>query len=425
MRRALAILEKELCVLRRDLHGLLVLFVMPVAFILVMSLAMQGEYASRTDAPIDVWIVDADDTARSRRAVGALAEQAGYRLLTPPDRSDLTTVRELLMDDRAQLAIHIPRGYFERFDTVGAPPEASAPRRPALLVLAAPSVRRPMALLLVGAAKEAVARVRLDQLLADLGDPAGEPKNAVDATDSAGEAFLSDTLGPDATPVPEDAIELRHLRRGELLLRAPSAVQQSVPAWLVFSMFFVVIPLSNTFIAERQLGTFQRLRSMDVAPALLLLGKLVPYALVNQLQVALMLAVGVYLVPLLGGETLALGRSPLGLAVMAAGVSLGALGFALLVAALARTTEQATIAGGAGSILLGAVGGIMVPRFLMPATMQSLSWVSPMAWGLEGFLDVLLREGGVVDVLPEAGALAAFGLVALLLASWRLRAESA
>ena len=84
-----------------------------------------------------------------------------------------------------------------------------------------------------------------------------------------------------------------------------------------------------------------------------------------------------------------------------------------------------TVLGGAGSILLGAIGGIMVPKFLMPEAMQSVSWVSPMAWGLEGFLDVLLRQGGARDVLPEATAMVAFGLAALLVAAelFRRRAD--
>jgi ABC-2 type transport system permease protein len=138
-----------------------------------------------------------------------------------------------------------------------------------------------------------------------------------------------------------------------------------------------------------------------------------------------MLLVGVYLVPLLGGEALELGHSPGGLALMAGAISFGAIGYALLISVVARTTEQATVLGGAGSILLGAIGGIMVPKFLMPEAMQTFSWVSPMAWGLEGFLDVLLRQGSARDVLPEAAVMGAFGLIALLAAAelFRRRAD--
>jgi ABC-2 type transport system permease protein len=186
-------------------------------------------------------------------------------------------------------------------------------------------------------------------------------------------------------------------------------------------MFFLVIPISTTFIAERQQGTLGRLRSMNISVPLLFAGKLIPYFLINQVQVVIMLWVGVFLVPLLGGDALTLGRSPLGLGLMAAAVSFGAIGYALLISVLARTTEQATTLGGVGNIVLGAIGGIMVPKFVMPEAMQGITALSPMAWGLEGFLDILLRQGGVREVLPEAAALFAFGTVALLVAAQLLR----
>jgi ABC-2 type transport system permease protein len=47
-------------------------------------------------------------------------------------------------------------------------------------------------------------------------------------------------------------------------VRLPSSVQQNVPAWLIFAMFFVVIPVSSIFIIERQQGTLQRLRAMGL-----------------------------------------------------------------------------------------------------------------------------------------------------------------
>src|SRR5690606_11953797 len=124
--------------------------------------------------------------------------------------------------------------------------------------------------------------------------------------------------------------------------QAPTSVQQSVPAWLVFAMFFVVIPLSNALISERQQGTLRRLRTFATSPFLPVIGKLVPYFFITQIQVALMLAVGVWLVPLLGGDRLTLGDSIPGLMLISACLSLAALGYGILIAVAARTTDQAT-----------------------------------------------------------------------------------
>ena len=60
------------------------------------------------------------------------------------------------------------------------------------------------------------------------------------------------------------------------------------------------------------------------------------------------------------------------------------------------------------NVLMAAVGGIMVPAFVMPAAMQRLAGWSPMNWGLEALLTVLLRGGDVAATLPHVGKLVAF-----------------
>jgi ABC-2 type transport system permease protein len=95
---------------------------------------------------------------------------------------------------------------------------------------------------------------------------------------------------------------------------------------------------------------------------------------------------------------------------------LAALGIALLIAVCSATTEQATLLGGTGNIVLAAIGGIMIPKFVMPVAMQAVAKWSPMSWGLEGFLDILLRNGTLRDIAPKAAALCSLGIVTLLLA---------
>ncbi len=203
--------------------------------------------------------------------------------------------------------------------------------------------------------------------------------------------------------------------------RQPTSVQQNVPAWLVFAMFFVALPLSTTWMQERRQGTFMRLRSLGLSPLHLLMAKLAPYYLVNLVQVVLMLAVGVYLVPLFGGDALTLGNSAAGLALMALAVSFAAVSYALLIANIVSTVEQATILTGVSNLLLAAVGGVMVPRFVMPLAMQKIAAVSPMAWGLEGFLDIFLRDGRLSTVASKALLLFGFGAASLFFAGVMMR----
>jgi ABC-2 type transport system permease protein len=183
-------------------------------------------------------------------------------------------------------------------------------------------------------------------------------------------------------------------------------------------MFFVVMPISSLFIVERREGTLARLASQQVPFSIVLLGKVGPFFTINMGQTVLMLLAGRTLVPWLGGEALALPERWDVLALVAACTSLAAIGWGLLVATSVRTMEQATVIGGVGNILAAAIGGIMVPRFIMPEYMQRWADLSPMAWALDAFHAVILRQGSVADVALPCAKLVALAAALLAAAVW-------
>ena len=200
-------------------------------------------------------------------------------------------------------------------------------------------------------------------------------------------------------------------------MEQPNSVQHSVPAWLIFGMFFIMIPLSNVMAMERQTNTLTRL-NMARAPAWkLLAAKLIPYFLINQLQFAGMIALGAWVLPLLGMPAFALAGGWAGYAAVSCAVSLAALGYGLLVSVLAKTTEHAVVLGGGGIIIMAALGGVMVPVHIMPALMQQLSQLSPMGWGLSAFQKLLLNHYTLAQIAPQLLHLAGFGLAALAVAA--------
>jgi ABC-2 type transport system permease protein len=366
---------KEVRLLLRDLHGLLLLFVMPAAFILIMSLAMDQDFSARAGKKFAVLVADQDLTADSRALIEAIGKNGPFKL-------QVQATGELSKRSRDLFTFTIKKGFGESVnsDSTGAT---------LLRLEVAAEANKQTEAALAAAIRASYGQLRMQRLLTAL------VEQGVDA--------------PSADNV--EPLEIAYAYHAGT--KAPTAVQQSVPAWLVFAMFFVAIPVSTTLIQERQMGTLRRLRSTPMPNAVIFLGKLCPYFLVNLLQTVLMLLVGMYLVPLLGGSALELRGSMWGLTIMAMTLSVAALGYALLIATIARTADQATILGGAGSILLAGLGGIMVPKFVMPLAMQQWTNISPMSWGLEGFLQILLREGTALSVWPYASALLAFGIVAV------------
>ena len=388
--------HKEFLLLFHDWHALLLLFAMPLAFLVIMSLAMQDEFAQRAGQKMSVAILDRDDSTASQAFIAAIANSGSVSLRMA---SAAPPIKEQMQAEGDAFGIEIKQGYAKAL------PQAGSPLSEQVVLVVAADTTRQTELIFAGTLREILARERLTAILGPL-------------------AVLSRT-GAEGFDAANSGPSVEYAYQAGVGNQAPSAVQQNVPAWLVFGAFFVVIPLSNTLIRERQQGTLKRLRTMPVGQGALLLGKLAPYFIVNLVQVMLMMSAGVWLVPALGGEALQLHGSTFALALVCAAVSIAALGYALLISSLTRTTEQASLLGGAGNLILAAIGGIMVPKFVMPEAMQQMTNASPMAWGLQGFLDVLLRGGGALEVLPEIAALLTFGVAALAVA-WALlrRAES-
>jgi ABC-2 type transport system permease protein len=390
-----ACVRKELLLLSRDLHGLALLFLMPLAFVLIMSLALQDQFAGPRATKLKVLVLDADRSEASQGVLSLLGDGKAFELVAPATSLDDAATDELLRRGEYAFALRITAGFADALT------DNDEERTSSLIQIGvAPDTGKQTETIFVTTVTAALGRERMRAILEGLGMAGAVKEN--NSTD----------------------IAVRYAYVGGERARRPSSVQQSVPAWLVFGAFFVVMPLSNTLIKERQQGTLRRLRSTNLGTFTLLFGKLLPYFAINQVQLLLMLAAGCYLVPLLGGDALQLNGSMVLLATMSVALSICSLGLALLIAVSAGTTEQAALLGGTGNILLAALGGIMVPKFVMPATLQNIAQWSPMSWGLEGFLDVLLRDGSARDMAPEALGLTLLGMAAILLA-WRIQSRRA
>ncbi len=375
----MALLRKEMLALRRDPHALAALFVMPAVFIVIMSLALKNLYSPSMDSlhySFDV----REQTPIARRFVQNWEKTHG------PARPLHDHWPAQLQRGQLAYVLVLEAGLSE---ALAAP---QPPSQAVVRLLSEPGLGQSVLRALQAETAGAVGELRAAALLADL---------------------LGSSSSVGASIRPFIASEVA----GQVLDK-PNAVQQNVPAWLAFGMFFVVTAISSLFIQEQRDGTLARLVGMGLPARLLIMAKALPYLAINGIQAVLMLAVGAILMPVLGGDALSLAgiHWPALLAVLAS-LSIAAIGFALLLACLARTHAQANTLGPLCNILLAALGGIMVPTFVMPAAMQQIAGWSPMNWGLEGLLTVLVRHGDMGDAAPWVFRLAAFGGLALLLAS--------
>jgi ABC-2 type transport system permease protein len=114
----------------------------------------------------------------------------------------------------------------------------------------------------------------------------------------------------------------------------------------------------------------------------------------------------------------------LGLAVMTAAVVFAAVSLGLVVASFSGTERQVGAIGSVCLLVMGLLGGGMVPRPFMPDSMQQVGMFTPHGWALDGYYALLIHEGtGLLDVAPQIAAVLGFGLLFALIGAARFRFE--
>ena len=382
------IAKKEWRLLLRNPHGLAVLFLMPAVFILVMSFALKNTLISAgVEFPKTGWVIEDSSQLAAQWAKEWALRNGGEQF------ASRALLQEALRARRVQAGVIVQRQWLD---------DQGRPRADHVELWLSNRIQPAAAGRLRAELSYSMLQLQLKVAAASAGPFAS--------------ILLGSASSEELLPA-AGSLKISYLYEIESG-RKMTAVQQSVPAWLIFGMFFVVIPIAGVLIQERNDGTLTRMATFGVKPGAVLGGKLLAFMALNWIQLFFMLLVGRWLVPWLGGDTLYLDLPVGWFLLMVLGTSAAAVGLALLIAARTRTFDHAAALGGGTNVVLGAIAGIMVPRPLMPAGMQTVSEWSPMGWALDGMQAVFLGAPDVSEIVPKASLLLAFAGVCLLL-SWQ------
>ena len=368
------ILKKEFLLILRNVHAIVVLFVMPTAFIIIMSLALQNTYSNKYDVKLTI-LLSSEQTSPALDTFLSKLNSNNFFTFTLTDANP--SIDQSLYIEKYDFIVTLTKDFMENIgkkDTVS------------VALYSRSDIAYKQVVFLKQFISAKMAEMVIENLSAMLHM---DTQKTIDFADTITHTYiLKDNKSTKIT-----------------------SVQHSVPSWLIFSMFFILIPISNTFINEKNFGTMDKIRSIDVSFIQLILGKFIPYFVMNQLQVVCMILVGIYLMPLLNGEALVIHGS-LGLLMLISSiVSIAAISFALTIATISNKSEVATVLGGTSNIILASLGGIMVPKVIMPKFMQDISELSPMSWALDSFLNVIAQGGNLGDIQMNLVKLLLFSIL--------------
>jgi len=404
---------KEFLLLKRDISGLILLFLMPLVLVITVTLIQDSTIRQLSDSRIEILVVDNDSDVLSGSIISNLNQNNLFDVVSEIDGSQINEeqANDLVLKGRYPLAIIIPKDMSAKLndkvsqnvekilkefelekDTLANKTEIESQQiklyfDPATQISFRNGIKNAINLMVSKIETKSVYQILQKEL------------------EIEGELLESDDFITfiDINPRKND-VEIK-----------PNSVQHNVPAWALFAIFFIVIPLSINIVKEKNQGTYVRLKTNPVAYSTVLGGKIIVYLIVCMLQFILLLLVGLYLFPYFGLPVLDINGSYLYLFIVAAFSGLAAIGFGILLGTIAETQEQSAPFGATATVILAAIGGIWVPVYIMPKFMQVVAEFSPMNWGLKGFYDVILRNCTFSDILPEISLLGLFFIVMLAL----------
>ena len=418
MRVTLAFTIKEFLLLLRDPGGLFVLFLMPVMFMVVFSLALGGLFeegaAEGSARALQVPVATGGAGEVAEQVVEQLDATEGLDILREDDGQPLTAdkVAQLVADGEYPVGVVFPEGLTALLEDPRIfrgeqvqPLEVEVIVDPATTAQVTGPLEGALNAVLqqvVGQRlNEAGMTVWFEQVAAGL--PAEVREQAAAWMQQGGEV-------DGALPV----TTRRRVPPGVEREQFPDQFQQNAAGYTVMGVFFIATVMIESIFRERRSGAMRRLRAAPVGRAPIVISKLVPFYVVNLIQIVIMFAIA----RLAFG--LDLGFIP-ALVVMSAALALVATGLGIALAGVARSETQGTGLAVIVVLTTSALGGVMVPRFIMPEAMQQIGNITPQAWAIQGYQDILVRGQGPGGVWLEAGVLLIFAAVFTAIGIWRFR----
>jgi len=385
---------KEIQLLKRDSGGIVIIFLMPLLLIITITLIQDSTFKNLEGSKIPIIFIDNDKSEVSKVIKKELETSKTFELVT--DYNEKSAEKAVFTGDY-QMAIVIPENLTKDLNSNI---DSKVQTVVSSFGLEADST----------ATKTVASKTKDIHLYFDPATNAGFKNSVMNAINKMVfeienkkiyKAF-QDQLGTTEDLENKSLITFKEItpNKGKLDV-IPNSVQHNVPAWALFAIFFIVVPLSINLVKEKSQGTSVRIRTSPTPYFIHILGKTFTYLIICVIQFLLMVAVGIWIFPLMDLPQFDVSGKMLHLLIVTLFAGLAAIGFGILIGTVSNTQEQSAPFGATSVVVLAAIGGIWVPVFLMPEFMQKIAQFSPMNWGLNAYYDIILRNSGIGEIAKE------------------------
>ncbi len=410
--QTIVIALKDLQILFKDRGALLLMFLLPLIFIVVFSgaLAAIGETEAE-DSRIVLPVVDLDGAEAAQKLVDDLEVAGGVRLEFYEEQE----ASSLLDESELTHVLTIPSGFSADLEEgrqvtlhLRSHPDADAQETEAVR------------LVIDGVARDMALESQILASLRQMGEmQAVAPEGAqVFSIERSMAQARSQFESAEEQPLIEIVQRLPNTSAEESE-EVPEGIQLAVSGFTVLFIFLLAQTTARSIYDEKKAGSFRRLMAAPMSKASLLSGKMLPNFLTALFQAAVIFAFALIGMRLLGLTPLSLGDNPWLVALIVVVIAICSVCLGILIAALAHTESQ--IGGLSGLLLWGMaiLGGSFVPLFILEQFLGPLPKVVPHYWGNSALNDVLVRGLGPAEVATELMVLLGFAAAFLIFGLWR------
>lgn len=405
-----AILKKESLLLLKDKMGMAFIILMPVILVILMTSIQDSTYKSFSNNKINILIINDDKDIIGNAIISGLDSTGIFNVYwqNGDKKFNKNYIKENINNDIFKVGIYIPKNltknikkYF--YKQVNNQMPTTQVNKNIKLNLSElniyynPILKQDFRISIKSAVNNIIAEVKV---------------NIIYKTYT--KALSTITRKKNNNNLPRTLISIKENSTSEKSEVLPTSTQHNVPAWTVFAIFFIVIPLSTNFIYEKQSGTFLRLKTIQTPFIYHIVGKILVFTLMSIVQAFIILLIGKYFFPLIDLPVLILNKVLL-FFIFTIFIGIASSSYAVAIGTIAKTQHQASIFGSISVVIFAAFGGIWVPVFVMSSFMQKVSSFSPLNWALQGYYKIILSNLNFNDLLPEIYKLMSFSAILIII----------
>ncbi len=399
----LTILKKDLKLFFSDKKSVLLTFLMPILLITLFAFAFGGIGGeSSKSKPITLLVSDADNSIDSKSVIANLDSLKGVVIIRKEKEEAVNLVRK----GKYVGVLIFEKGFQDSINTAHELPmelKYDAAREIEMGMLQGVLMQS-----LMSSVGEKTVKAKINTYLdTNFSSVSTEIKDKIlsdiDSEDSAMNSMMSNSNGLKMTSIIKEPFDSDQDDTKNL------GLIQAVAGTAIMMLLFSIAGIGGGLLDEKDSGTLKRLLYSPLKPTDILFGKMGAALLVAILQLVVMFVFSwmVFGLPIFKDIT--------SLISMILATAFAVSSFGIFLVSIAKTRQQLNGYSTIIIMLMSAIGGSMIPLFVMPAIMQKMAVVSVNYWGIQGFYDIFWRSLPLTEILPRIGVLVAIGVVMTLL----------